>query len=112
VILAQANDVSTIRLVLVNHHLESLAVYADGPRTNEYLDEDDIYIHEYVDHEDSEYAYENVHVKRIRARIGGVNLALTTSGSLEKQTHFVSLCVSDLSSRFLETETKGFKNDA
>ena len=62
VIPAKAADESTIRLLLANREEESMAVYTDGFRAYEPLDEDDAFDREYVVHGDGEYADGDVHV--------------------------------------------------
>lgn len=53
---------STVRLLLADRQHESLAVYTDGFRTYEPLEEDDAFDREYVGHGDGEYVDEVVHV--------------------------------------------------
>ncbi len=62
VIPAKAADESTIRLLLADHHQESLTVYTDGFRAYEPLEEDDAFTREYVVHGDGEYVDGDVHV--------------------------------------------------
>ena len=62
VIPAKSANESTVRLLLDNHEQESLAVYTDGFRAYEPLDNDDTFDRKYVVHSDGEYADENVHI--------------------------------------------------
>ncbi len=62
VIPAKAANESTIRLLLADRQQESVAVYTDGFRAYEPLDEDDAFTREYVVHGDGEYVDGDVHV--------------------------------------------------
>jgi transposase-like protein len=65
---AKAADESTIRLLLANPNKESLAVYTDGFRAYEPLDEDDVFDREYVVQGDGEYADEEAHLNTCESR--------------------------------------------
>jgi len=62
VIPSKAADESTSRLLLADRQQESLAVYTDGFRAYEPLEEDDPFTREYVVHGDGEYVDGDVHV--------------------------------------------------
>lgn len=62
VIPAKAADESTIRLLLANRQQESVAVYTDGFRAYDPLDEDEAFTRKYVVHGDGEYVDVDVHV--------------------------------------------------
>ena len=69
VIPAKAADESTIRLQLADRQQESVAVYTDGFRAYNPLDEVDTFDREYVVHGDGEYVDGDVHVNTCESHV-------------------------------------------
>lgn len=62
VVPTKSADESTVRLLIADREEESLAVYTDGFRAHEPLEDDDTYQQEAVVHSDGEYVDGDVHV--------------------------------------------------